>query len=95
MHADSLARGRGVERTHFRKGIRMLVLTRNVDQSFVIHVPPSTESREILVTVCDVRSGTTERSKARTRIGVDAPRDCIVLRSELQKKDAVCSRMLV
>ena len=89
MHADSLARGRGVERTHFRKGIRMLVLTRNVDQSFVIHVPPSTESREILVTVCDVRSGTTERSKARTRIGVDAPRDCIVLRSELQKKDAV------
>ena len=63
----------------------MLVLTRNVDESFLIHVPPSTETREIRVTVCDVRSGT----KARTRIGVDAPRDCIVLRAELLKKDAV------
>ena len=67
----------------------MLVLTRNVDQSFVIHVPASSESREIRVTVCDIRSGAVERSKARTRIGVDAPRDCIVLRAELQRKETV------
>lgn len=67
----------------------MLVLTRNVDQSFVIHVPPSSESREIRVTVCDVRSGAVTLSKGRTRIGVDAPRDCLVLRAELLKKDAV------
>ena len=65
----------------------MLILTRNVDQSFVIHVPPSLESREICVTVCDVRSGVL--TKGSTQIGVDAPRDCIVLRSELLKKDAV------
>ena len=65
----------------------MLVLGRNVDQSFVIHVPPSTETREICVTVCDVLSGVLTRGS--TKIGVDAPRDCIVLRSELQKKDAV------
>ena len=67
----------------------MLVLGRNVDQSFVIHVPPSSESREIRVTVCDVRSGAVMQTKGRTRIGVDAPRDCIVLRAELMKKDAV------
>lgn len=67
----------------------MLVLTRNVDQSFVIHVPASSEAREIRVTVCDVRSGTVMLSKGRTRIGVDAPRDCLVLRSELLKKETV------
>ena len=67
----------------------MLVLTRNVDQSFVIHVPPSSEAREIRVTVCDVRSGAVTLSKGRTRIGVDAPRDCIVLRAELQRKETV------
>ena len=66
----------------------MLILTRNVDQSFVIHVPPSSEAREIRVMVCDVRSGAVMLTKGRTRIGIDAPKDCLVLRSELQRKDS-------
>jgi len=63
----------------------MLVLARSVDQSIVIHIPPSSEAREIRVMVCDVRSGAVMLTKGRTRIGIDAPKDCVILRSELTK----------
>jgi len=65
----------------------MLVLARSVDQSIVIHIPPSSEAREIRVMVCDVRSGAVMLTKGRTRIGIEAPKDCLVLRSELLQKD--------
>jgi len=53
----------------------------------VIHIPPSSEAREIRVMVCDVRSGAVMLTKGRTRIGIEAPKDCLVLRSELLQKD--------
>tara|TARA_R110000868_G_scaffold222267_1_gene474173 strand:+ start:203 stop:487 length:285 start_codon:yes stop_codon:yes gene_type:complete len=69
MKANSLAMTRGVERTHLRKGIRMLVLSRTVGQVIVV-------GDDIRITVVEIRGD-------KVRIGVDAPRSVSVDREEI------------
>ena len=52
----------------------MLVLTRKPGESLVMQTP---DGVQITVTVCDVERG-------RVRLGIDAPREVIVMRSELE-----------
>ena len=65
----------------------MLVFGRNVEESVVIYVPPSPEPREIRVVLCSA-AGAKKLGVARARIGFEAPSDCLILRSELQRKEA-------
>jgi len=55
----------------------MLVLCREFNQSVIVTVPPSTVPRTIEVMVVDIRSG-------QVRIGIEAERDIIVNREEVQ-----------
>ena len=71
---------RAVARTILEREFRMLVIGRNVEQSFVIYVPASAEPREITVKV-------TAASRDRARLGIAAPKDCLILRSELQRRE--------
>lgn len=57
----------------------MLVLGRVADESIVIRVPPSDVQRVVRITVCNVRNNHA------VRIGVDADKDILVLRSELEE----------
>lgn len=55
----------------------MLVLERKQRENIFIEVPPSTETRLIVVCVCDIRGGTS------VKLGIEAPRDCPVHREEV------------
>lgn len=57
----------------------MLVLGRRKDESIEIDVPPSDRQRTIRVSVCAIKFG------YMVRIGVDADKDVVVLRSELKE----------
>ena len=57
----------------------MLVLGRTPDESIIIKVPPSAVQRDIKVMVCAVRNGYT------VRLGVDAEKDIVILRTELEE----------
>ena len=56
----------------------MLVLSRKDEEEFVIDVPEAKELIRIIVLGSD---------KGRVRLGVIAPKDCMVLRSELVMND--------
>lgn len=56
----------------------MLVLSRRVDESIVIRLDPHDKSRDIYLTIVDIRHD-------RTKVGFEAPSDILILRSELDK----------
>lgn len=58
----------------------MLVVGRTAEQSLVIYVPASSEPREITVKITSI-------DRDRARLGIAAPKDCLILRSELQRRE--------
>ena len=58
----------------------MLVLGRTKDESIVIKVPPSDVQRDIKIMVVRVEHG------RNVRLGVDAEKDIVILRSELEER---------
>lgn len=55
----------------------MLVLDRKILQKIIIDIPPSTEARQIMIQVVKIRN------MERVKVGIEADRDCSILRSEL------------
>lgn len=59
----------------------MLVLTREVNESIELTIPPSTETRLVTVTVTQIRG-------RKVRIATEAPREIGIDRSELKPATA-------
>lgn len=55
----------------------MLVLDRKILQRILINIPPSTEARQIMIQVVKIQN------MERVKVGIEADRDCSILRSEL------------